>query len=157
MPLKTTMRISTRNQIKGTVLEVKKGPIDAIVTLEISNGNRISAVIPADAVERMSLAASIPAYAIVSSFVVMLAVDPVEMKLSTANYLKGTITAIEKGPLNANVALDVGGGNTLHATVAIEAMEQLGLVVGKSVYAIISAYMVMLGVDPSEQVWDWGH
>lgn len=157
MPLKTTMRISTKNQLKGTILEVQQGPVDAIVTLKISEDNTITSIIPADAVERMSLAVGVPAYAIVSSFVIMLALDPEEMKLSTINQLKGTILSVCKGPLNANVELEIGGNNIINSTVPIDAVERLGLAVGTTAYAIASAYVIMLGVDPSEQVWDWGH
>lgn len=156
MTLKTTMQLSAKNQIKGTVVGVKEGPVDAIVTLEIAEDNLITAIIPVEAVERLGLTVGIPAYAIVSSFVVMLSIDPTE-KISTKNQLKGTVVRIKTGNVNANVEMDIGGNNIINATIPVDAIERLGLNVGDTAYAIASAYIVMLGVDPTELVMDFGH
>lgn len=69
------------------------------------------------------------------------------MKLSARNQIKGTITAIEKGAVNAIVHLDIGGGQAMSATISMNAVEELGLSVGKEAYAIVKATNVMIGVD----------
>lgn len=69
------------------------------------------------------------------------------MKLSARNQLKGTITAIQEGAVNSIVTIDIGGGNTMSATISIAAVKELGLAVGKEAYAIVKATNVMVGVD----------
>lgn len=69
------------------------------------------------------------------------------MKISARNQLKGKITAIEKGAVNAIVKIDIGGGNHISATISLEAVKELGLEVGKSAYAIVKATSVMVGVE----------
>lgn len=69
------------------------------------------------------------------------------MKLSARNQIKGTITAIEEGAVNAIVHLDIGGGQTMAATISMGAVKELSLAVGKSAYAIVKATSVMVGVD----------
>lgn len=157
MPLKTPMKLSTRNQLKGTVIEVNKGPVDAIITLEVGEDNIISAVVPMDAVNRMGLAIGVPAYAIVSSFVVMLSLNPTELKLSTMNNIKGTIVEITESSVNANVKLEISENNFINSTVSMTAVKDMNLTVGKTAYAIASSFVIMLGVDPTEQVMDFGH
>lgn len=159
MALPVPMKLSTRNQIKGTVSKVKKGPVDATITLDIAEGNQITAVIPEDAVDRLGLAAGIPAYAIVSSFVVMLSAYPAELNLSSQTKIKGAIVSIKEreDALTANLSLDIGGDNILNATISADEIERLSLAVGGTAYAIISAYAVMLGVDPTEMPMDFGH
>jgi molybdopterin-binding protein len=65
------------------------------------------------------------------------------MKLSARNQLKGTVTAITKGPATANVVLDVAG-NRLVSSITTEAAEELGLTEGTEVIVVIKASDVIL-------------
>lgn len=69
------------------------------------------------------------------------------MKLSARNQLKGTVTKIQEGAVNGIVHIDIGGGNQIAATISMNAIEELGLAVGKEAYAVIKATSVMVGVD----------
>lgn len=67
------------------------------------------------------------------------------MKISARNQLKGTVTAVEKGPVSAKVKIDVGGGTIITSTVTSETVEELGLAIGDSVVAIVKASDVLIG------------
>lgn len=69
------------------------------------------------------------------------------MKISARNQLKGTITSITEGAVNACVSIDIGGGNCITATISMAAVQELGLAVGKEAYAVIKATSVMVGTD----------
>lgn len=69
------------------------------------------------------------------------------MKLSARNQLKGKITGIEPGAVNAIVTIDIGGGNVISSTISMASVKELGLEVGKEAYAIIKATSVMVGID----------
>ena len=47
------MKISARNQLKGTVKSIETGSVNAIVHIDIGNGNVISSTISIDAVKRI--------------------------------------------------------------------------------------------------------
>jgi len=49
------------------------------------------------------------------------------MKLSARNQLHGTLVGLEKGAVNARVKIDVGGGNSITASITNEAVEDLEL------------------------------
>lgn len=68
------------------------------------------------------------------------------MKISARNQLKGKVTSIEKGAVNALVKIDIGGGNVISATISLESINDLKLEVGKEAIAIIKATSVMVGV-----------
>ena len=50
------MKISARNQLKGTVKSIETGSVNAIVHIDIGNGNVISSTISIDAVKELGLA-----------------------------------------------------------------------------------------------------
>lgn len=68
------------------------------------------------------------------------------MKLSARNQLKGKVTEIKEGAVNGIVTMDIGGGNTLTATISMDSIRDLGLKVGSEAYGIIKATSVMIGV-----------
>ena len=68
------------------------------------------------------------------------------MKLSARNQLSGTIVEITKGKSTSHILIDVLGA-ILTASITNEAVDELKLIKGMSVYAIIKASDVMVGID----------
>ena len=69
------MRLSARNTLKGTVVEVVKGATTAHVRIEIGAGAVVTASITNEAVDELKLAPGVSAYAVVKASDVMVAVD----------------------------------------------------------------------------------
>jgi len=59
------------------------------------------------------------------------------MKLSTRNQLKGTVTSITEGAVNAEVILTLPSGTEVVSVITNGAVENLDLKVGDTVYALI--------------------
>lgn len=68
------MRISARNRLKGTVVEVIKGATTAHVRIDV-NGSIVTASITNEAVDELGLAVGAEAYAVVKASDVMVAVE----------------------------------------------------------------------------------
>jgi len=69
------MKISARNIIPGTVTKLKKGPISAVVTLEIAPGVEIVSSITAESAASLKLKKGQKAYAIVKASNVMIGAE----------------------------------------------------------------------------------
>ena len=69
------MKISARNIIPGKVKSIKKGPISALVTLEIAPGIEIVSSITAGSASSLKLKRGQPAYAVIKSSSVMIGAD----------------------------------------------------------------------------------
>lgn len=69
------------------------------------------------------------------------------MKLSARNQLKGTVVDIQEGVVTATVAIDIGGGNIITSSITLASVKNLGLEVGKEVFAVVKASNVMVGVE----------
>ncbi|HEY0287384.1 MAG TPA: TOBE domain-containing protein [Pseudomonas sp.] len=71
------------------------------------------------------------------------------MKVSARNVFKGTVSNIQDGAVNAEVVLELAGGEQLVAVVTMASVKSLGLAVGKQAVALIKAPWVMLMTDSS--------
>jgi molybdopterin-binding protein len=69
------MRISARNQVKGTVVEVKKGATTSHVRVDIGNGQIITSSITNEAVDHLGVKAGSAVTVVVKASDVMIAVD----------------------------------------------------------------------------------
>jgi molybdopterin-binding protein len=69
------------------------------------------------------------------------------MQVSARNLLKGTISNITIGAVNAEVEIELGDGQKVVSIITINSTKKLGLEVGKEVYAMIKASNVMIAVD----------
>jgi molybdopterin-binding protein len=69
------MKISARNQLKGKIVDIKKGATTAHVRIEIGNGVVITSSITNDAVDDLGLKVGGAASAVVKASDVMVAVD----------------------------------------------------------------------------------
>ncbi len=68
------MRISARNQIKGTILEVTRGQTTSHVRIDVG-GSVVTASITNEAVDDLGLKVGQHAYAVIKASDVMVAVD----------------------------------------------------------------------------------
>ena len=69
------MKISARNQFKGTVVGIQEGAVNGIVKIDIGGGNVMSATISMAAIKELGLEIGKEAYAIVKATSVMVGVD----------------------------------------------------------------------------------
>jgi molybdopterin-binding protein len=71
------------------------------------------------------------------------------MKISARNQIPARVSSINRGEAIANVELDAGGVR-LVASVTVEAVQELGLVEGTAVTALVKASDVILAVEAEE-------
>lgn len=69
------MRLSARNQLTGTVVEIEVGAVMTVVKVDLDGGQQITASITKDAADDLGLAVGTRVTAVVKSTEVMLGVD----------------------------------------------------------------------------------
>ena len=69
------------------------------------------------------------------------------MKISARNILKGKVINIVRGAVNAEVTLELPGGNQIVSIITITSVDSLGIKQGPEAYAVIKASSVMIAVD----------
>ena len=69
------------------------------------------------------------------------------MRVSARNVLKGKVKSIKHGAVNSEVIVQLPGGLDITSVITKTSVENLSLMEGKDVYAIIKASNVILAVD----------
>lgn len=141
------MKTSARNALRGVVDRVVDGAIDAEVVLTIGEGAEVVAVVTRQSVRDLGLAPGRTAIALIKSSFVILVRDEGTLQTSARNTLRGVVTNVERGAVNDEVALDLGGGKTLVATITHESAEALNLRPGERAAGLIKASHVILAVE----------
>jgi molybdate transport system regulatory protein len=139
------MRLSIRNQLPATIVAVTPGQVMGTVKARLGGGQVITAVITLEAVADLGLAAGSAVQILVKSTEVSLATGPVE-GVSIRNQIPGTIRAVEHGAVMATVKVEIGGGDVLTAAITEESAEDLKLVEGDPVVALIKSTEVSVAV-----------
>ncbi len=149
MPMyrRLTMKTSARNAFFGKVKQIKQGAVNAEVILALQGEDELVATITNDSIDRMQLAEGKPAWGLIKASWVILSCEEDCQKTSARNRLCGVVSRVVLGPVNAEVTLTLDGGNTLAAVVTHDSAEQMAIVEGKRLCALIKASHVLLGVD----------
>ncbi|MBN2721679.1 MAG: TOBE domain-containing protein [Campylobacterales bacterium] len=136
------MKTSARNQLKGTIVEIKKGQINSEIVLSVADGVDVKAIVTNDAVDEMGLAVGDTAYAVIKASFVMVAKDK-PTNISTRNIIETKVLEVKNGMVNSELKLGMGH-QVLTAVITEEATEDLDFKVGDKVYALIKANFVIL-------------
>lgn len=72
-----------------------------------------------------------------------------DMQTSARNQFLGKVASVKTGPINAEVILDIGGGDQLAAIITHDSVDHLALEPGMEAYALVKAPWVILTTDDS--------
>ena len=141
------MRISARNQLKGTIVKVVEGAVNGVVVISLGD-EEVKADITRESIKELGLTEGKAAYAIIKATNVMFASGTERItNISARNQLAGTIVKVTEGAVNGHVSLEMADGNVVSGSITNEAIESLGLKVGDPALAVIKATDVMVGIE----------
>lgn len=141
------MKISARNQLKGTVASVTDGAVNGIVLISLGDVT-ITADITMASIKELGLAEGKDAIAIIKASNVMFAAGDAPIKgISARNQLVGTVSTIKKGAVNGHVGLELADGSIVTGSITNAAIDDLGLEVGAPAVAIVKSTDVIVGVE----------
>lgn len=141
------MNISARNIFRGTISSIRRGAVNAEVSIDLPSGSSIVSIITIGAVERLGLAVGMAASAIIKASSIILGTNLQDARVSARNMLCGKISRIIDGPVSTEVDIEIGGGNILSAVITRGSSQKLGLAEGGEACAIFKASAVIIGVE----------
>ncbi len=140
------MKISARNQLKGTVSAVSEGAVNGVVTINLGE-NTVKANITMEAIKDLGIKEGVAAVAIVKASNVMFATgsEPIT-NISARNQIAGKVSAVKTGAVNGHVTIETAEGAQITGSITNEAIEALGLVENAPAIAIVKSTDVIVGV-----------
>jgi len=138
---------SARNSFFGKVERVGAGDIQSVVELRTISGSRVSAVITNESVMRLKLAPGAWITALVKAPWVIVAKGKNPPATSSENALAGRVARIEYGLNTAEIVMELTDKSMLCAMAGRDAADALALQPGDAVWALFSAYAVILSAQ----------
>ena len=140
------MAISARNQLHVVISDVKTGAVNSLIVGKTKGGDVLKATVTTDSEKGLDLKAGKEAVFLFKAPNVIISKGENDLRLSAANQLKGKITAVKEGAVNAEISVRSAGGENLSATVTNESVKNLALKKDDEVTAIIKATQIIVGV-----------
>lgn len=140
------MKVSARNAFEGTITSLVNGAVNAEVEVSTPGNDKIVAIVTEASVKSLGLTVGKKAIAYVKAPWVMVLTGTPNVRFSARNQLAGTVSAVDKGAINSEVAIALPGGTVVNAVITNEAVLELGLKAGVPATALIKASAVILGV-----------
>jgi molybdate transport system regulatory protein len=140
------MKASARNQLFGKVTSVRAGATHAEVEVSLKGGDTLCASVTNPSVDALGLEVGKDVLALVKAPLVMVVKDFGGYRLSARNQLQGTVTRVHKGAVNAEVVIQLPGGDSIAASITNDSVDALGLKDGDTATAVFKAGAVILGV-----------
>lgn len=140
------MKASARNQFYGKVSEVTIGAVTVEVAVALKGGETIIAAITKESSESLGIKTGTEVIALIKAPQIIVVTDFGGYRLSARNQLNGKVSHIQKGAVNAEVIIELKGGDSVAATITNDSIDTLGLSVGNTATAVFKAGAVILGV-----------
>lgn len=142
------LRTSARNQFACRVSALHEGDVNCEVLLAFDDDDAtgmpaLLATVTREAAAELALAVGNEVIALVKASAVLL-VGEVSSRGGRRNHLPGTVARIERGPVNAEVVLEIGGGKRVTAIVSVDSADELELLPGRPACAMFKASSVVL-------------
>lgn len=144
---KLSMKTSVRNQYAGQIEEVRRGKVDAAITLLLDGGTRIQSRITLASCDALQLSPGMDAWALIKANWVEIATGPRPADFDGRNALRAIVRSIRHGLRTEEVTLSLEGSQTIAAVVATESVRPLALAKGSPAWVLFQAQNVILAVN----------
>ncbi len=140
-------KTSARNSFFGKIETIRKGDIQALVTLTTVGGHRVATVITNDSLEQLALREGSWVAAEVKAPWVLLEAGKEAPNCSADNRFEGIVAAVTAGAVNTEYTVRIADGTALCAVVSTQSARRLALEAGDPVWAMFTCFSVVLHLD----------
>lgn len=140
---KISMQLSARNQLGGVVEHIDVGLVNISVYVRLKSGYSLVGVITKGAFNALSLQIGDEVVVIFKANSVLLTSE-LTLGISARNKLQGRVVDIEKGEVNSQILLDIGG-DVITAVITTEAVCSMGVKKDDKMSAIVKSSEVIIG------------
>ena len=108
---------------KSRLPKVKTGAANSLIVAKEKGGESLKTTATTDSEASLSLKVGKKAVFLFKASSIVVAKGDSELKLSATNQIKGKISSLKEGAVNAEVDIDIEGGDKLSAIIANESVK----------------------------------
>lgn len=139
------MSFSARNQLQAEIVEVKTGVVNSLIVSKLKGGETVKATVTVDSEKALDLKVGKKVVYLFKASSIIVAKGNNELKLSATNQIKGKVASVKEGAVNAEIAIEIAGGDKLSAIITNESAKNLALKASDEVVAVIKASQIIIG------------
>ncbi|QCD53384.1 TOBE domain-containing protein [Campylobacter sp. RM16192] len=139
------MSLSARNQLQAKITELKTGAVNSLVVASLKGGEIVKATVTVDSQNELDLKVGKEVVYIFKASSIIVAKGDNKLKLSATNQIKGKVAEVKLGAVNAEIDIEIAGGDKLSAIITNESAKNLALKAGDEVVAVIKASQIIIG------------
>ncbi len=139
------MSLSARNQLNVEISEVRTGAVNSLIAGKLAGGEVLKATITVDSEKALDLKVGKKAIFLFKASSVIVSKDD-SIKLSATNQIKGVVSEIKDGAVNAEVTLKLSDEQTLTAIITKDSAMDMQIGVGDTLLAIVKSSQIIIGV-----------
>lgn len=134
------MKTSARNELNGKITEIKNGAVMSEVVVKVNDKVEILSTITHQSTKNLDVKTGDNVTLLIKSSLVILSKE--KLQATARNNIPATVKEVQKGAINGEVKLALDD-TTLYSVVTNEAIDDLDIKVGDTVYAIFKASSVI--------------
>lgn len=138
------IKTSAGNQLFSRIVAIQPGAVSVELSLQLKSGVQILASLDKALYEQYQPQLGDELLALVPAFEIGLYDNLEGLSLSARNCLPVELVRFEQDGVVAEVALSLGGGESLFASVTADTIDRMALLRGQSLYAVFKANAVLL-------------
>lgn len=143
------VKTSARNQLFGSISAVKKGAVNAEVTVKLKSGDHVVTTVNMDSLGELGIRIGADAVLLINGSDVILAADSDINQFSARNRLLCSVLRVQQDAVDSEIIVLLSGGEILGAMITRQSAQNLSLVPGMTVWAIFKTNAPMIGILPS--------
>ena len=107
---KIGMKLSARNQLSVEITDVQTGAVNSQITAKLAGGEILCATVTVESEKNLGLKAGKDVLFLFKAPSVIISKGENDLRLSATNQIKGKITAVKEGAVNAEISVRSAGG-----------------------------------------------
>ncbi len=141
-----TVKSSARNQLFGSVSAIQIGAVNAEIAVELKDGTSVVASLGLSALYSSQLRIGAQAMLMIDSSDISLVIDAQDWQWSARNCLPCRVIRIQQDDVNAEVVVQLPGGELLSVSITRQSADNMALAAGQSAWAVFKRNAPILGV-----------
>ncbi|MDO8907511.1 MAG: TOBE domain-containing protein [Pseudohongiella sp.] len=141
-----TIKSSARNMLSGRVESLREGGVNSEVSVRLHGGECLHAIVTNESAMDLELVAGREVHALIKASWIILAPVDDGLRTSARNRLCGRVIRLTEGEVNAEVVIELAGGQNIAAVITRQSLQDMGIGVGDTLCALIKASHIILGV-----------